>query len=293
MINVFIFGRTFHSDDQEVFKNLITDLERYNARIGVYTSYYDVLKPYCFFTDSPVLLDDYSSIRDFAHILISVGGDGTLLQSITLVRDSGIPVLGLNLGRLGFLSGISCENMCDAVRGLVEGNYTLEERKLLNVNTSGDIFGDLNFALNDLTVHKYESSGLIVLDVFVDDEFLNSYWADGVIISTPTGSTGYSLSCQGPIVTPDSSNFIITPVATHNLTVRPIVLPDTRQIVIKPRGRDHIFCASLDSRMVIVQGLEEFRVTKSSFTVQLVCLPGESFFNTIRTKLNWGLDNRN
>ncbi len=293
MINVAIFGRSFNSDDQKVFREFVGDLEKYNVRIGVYGQYYDVLSEYSFFSVRPLLLDNYSAIHDFAHIMISVGGDGTLLQSITLVRGSGIPVLGLNLGRLGFLSGISCENMCDAVKDLVQGNYVLEERTLLNVNTGGNIFGDMNFALNDLTVHKYESSGLIVLDVFVDEVFLNSYWADGLIISTPTGSTGYSLSCQGPIVTPDSSNFIITPVATHNLTVRPIVLPDTCQITVKPRGRDRKFFASLDSRMVFIQGAEEFKIRKEAFTVKLICLPGENFFNTIRTKLNWGLDNRN
>jgi NAD+ kinase len=164
---------------------------------------------------------------------------------------------------------------------------------LLSVNSTNHVFGDLNFGLNDLTIHKHNSHTLIVVDVFVDGSYLNSYWADGLIISTPTGSTGYSLSCNGPILTPDSANFVITPIATHNLTVRPIVLPDSSIISVKLRGRDENFTAALDSRVVHVKVEEVFTVKKESFKIKLIKMPDESFFNTMRGKLNWGLDNRN
>ncbi|MFO8086352.1 MAG: NAD kinase, partial [Bacteroidales bacterium] len=235
----------------------------------------------------------HMEIRDHANVLISIGGDGTLLNSITLVRDADIPILGLNFGRLGFLSSISRENIIAATEDLLTQRYDIEERTLIRASTKSNVFGDLNFALNDLTIHKHSSHTLIVVDVYVNNQLLNSYWADGLIVSTPTGSTGYSLSCNGPIITPDAENFVITPIATHNLTVRPIVLPDSSIITVKLRGREASYTAALDSRVAEVSVDEVFTVQKEAFTIKLIKMQEENFFNTLRSKLNWGLDNRN
>ncbi|MCF8218253.1 MAG: NAD kinase [Bacteroidales bacterium] len=293
-MNIAIYGEQFDTEHKDIFRQFIEKLEANNIRIYVYQKFYDQIKPYGFFSGEPVYqFMNYEEVYDHADILISAGGDGTLLNAITLVRDSGIPILGLNFGRLGFLSSISKENVIPAINHLLNNNFEIEERALLNVQCSNNIFGDLNFGLNDLTIHRHNSHALIVLDVYVNDQFLNSYWADGLIISTPTGSTGYSLSCGGPILTPESSNFIITPIATHNLTVRPIVLPDSSTITVKLNGRGKAYTAALDSRVHQVAVSDVFTIKKESFKMKLVKMPEENFFNTIRDKLNWGLDNRN
>lgn len=293
-MNIAIYGEQFDQEHKDIFQQFIYKLENNNIHVFVYQPFYEQMKPYLSFQNvEPQRFTTYEDIKSLADVLISAGGDGTLLNAITLVRDTGIPVLGLNFGRLGFLSSISRENVIPAIDYLLRDNYEIDERTLLNVNCSSDIFGALNFGLNDLTIHKHNAHSLIVIDVFVNDRFLNSYWADGLIISTPTGSTGYSLSCGGPILTPDSSNFIITPIATHNLTVRPIVLPDSSIITLKLRGRGQDYTAALDSRVHQVNVSDRFTVKKESFKIKLVKMPEETFFNTIRDKLNWGLDNRN
>ncbi|MFO8054045.1 MAG: NAD kinase [Bacteroidales bacterium] len=292
-MNIAIFGKRLDHSDQDIFRQFISTLENSDAEFSIYEPFYTGLQPYDFFSGTPALFSSYQDIRTNTDVMISVGGDGTLLDSITLIRDSSIPVLGLNLGRLGFLSSISQEDIISSVQNLVSNNYTTETRSLLNVTSTHNLFGELNFGLNDLTIHKHDTHNLITVDVFINTVFLNSYWADGLIIATPTGSTGYSLSCNGPIITPDSSTFIITPIATHNLTVRPIVLPDSSQVSIKVRGREENFTASLDSRTLLFDVSEVFQIRRASFDVKLVKMPEENFFNTLRNKLNWGLDMRN
>lgn len=237
----------------------------------------------------------YQSGRELSRVqlFISIGGDGTLLESITHIGKQEIPVLGINTGRLGFLATISRDETERALKSVFDGAYKLDTRALLKLETNKDIFGDLNFALNDFTVVKKDSSSMITIHTYVDGEFLNSYWADGLIISTPTGSTGYSLSCGGPLIFPESRNFVITPVSPHNLTVRPIVLSDSAEIIVQVEGRSRKYLVSLDSRMASVDASIELKVSKADFNVQLVQLEVNNYYKTLRQKLNWGLDVRN
>lgn len=237
----------------------------------------------------------YHSAGDLAKVQLffSIGGDGTLLESITHIGKAEIPVLGINTGRLGFLANISRDQTEQALQSVFDGEYTLDTRSLLKLQTNNDIFGALNFALNDFTVVKKDSSSMITIHTSVDGEFLNSYWADGLIIATPTGSTGYSLSCGGPLIYPQSENFVITPVSPHNLTVRPMVLPINSKIVVRVEGRSRKYLVSLDSRMASVDSSVELQISKADFNVQLVQLEVNNYFKTLRQKLNWGLDARN
>ena len=234
--------------------------------------------------------DDLKAKTDF---LFSVGGDGTMLKTLFLVRDSGIPILGFNTGRLGFLSAISRDEISEAIESLKENRYHIEKRALIRLEQPENLFGANNFGLNEITIHKKDSSSMITIQAFVNDVFLNSYWADGLIVSTPTGSTAYSMSCGGPIIAPDAKNFILTPVATHNLTVRPIVIPDSAVIKLKVEGRTNNFLVTLDSNNAVISNAIELVIKKENFGINLVQLNSKSFFSTIREKLMWGWDKRN
>lgn len=225
--------------------------------------------------------------------LISVGGDGTLLDAMTYIEKKEIPVLGINTGRLGFLATISKEETERALIKVLEGAYSLDKRVVLKLETNKPVFGKLNFALNDFSLVKKDSSSMITIHTYIDGEFLNSYWADGIIVATPTGSTGYSLSCGGPLIFPRSGNFVITPVSPHNLTVRPIVVSDSSEITFRVEGRSKKFLVSLDSRIASVDASIKLKVTKGDFKVNLIQLEGQHYFKTLRQKLNWGLDIRN
>lgn len=240
-------------------------------------------------------------LKSFSHkeilskvdFFISVGGDGTLLESVTYVGKSGVPILGINTGRMGFLATTHRNDVNQAIDDLLEGNFDIDERSLLRLYTDKDLFDNLPFALNDLTIMKKDSSSMITVHVHVDGELLNSYWADGIVVATPTGSTGYSLSCGGPLVYPKSDSFVITPVSPHNLTARPIVISDTAEITFSIEGRSQKFLLSLDSRYETVDAKVQLKVKKEKFKIKLVLLPGYHYFKTLRQKLNWGLDVRN
>jgi NAD+ kinase len=227
------------------------------------------------------------------QLFLSIGGDGTLLETISHIGRYEIPVLGINTGRLGFLATISRDETERALSLVLKGSFTLDKRALLRLESSHDIFGKLNFALNDFTIVKKDTSSMITIHTYIDGEFLNSYWADGIIVSTPTGSTGYSLSCGGPLIFPRSGNFVITPVSPHNLTVRPIVMSDTSDIAFKIEGRSKKFLVSLDSRIATIDSEVNLKIVKADFRVNLVQLEGQHYFKTLRQKLNWGLDIRN
>lgn len=224
---------------------------------------------------------------------LSIGGDGTLLESVTFVGKSGVPILGINTGRLGFLATISREGVRSAIDNLLEGNFQTDERTLLHLTSNPALFGDTPFALNDLTIMKKDSSSMITVHAFVDGELLNSYWADGIVVATPTGSTGYSLSCGGPLIYPHSESLVITPVSPHNLATRPIVISENSEISFQIEGRSKKFLVSLDSRYETVDANVKLSVKKEKFKVKLVLLPGYTYFKTLRQKLNWGLDIRN
>lgn len=232
-------------------------------------------------------------INEPVNFLLSIGGDGTLLDTITAVGDSKLPIVGLNTGRMGFLAYNAKNEINSMLDNLQNGDYKLQRRSLLQAKTKGNVFGNFNFALNELTIHKKDSSSMMTVNTYIDGECLNSYWSDGLIISTPTGSTAYSLSCGGPIVLPGSKNFIINPIAPHNLTARPVVIPDDVQIKLKVEGRDPEFLATLDSRTVTISNSTEIYVTKAPFYINLVQFENQSFLNTLRKKMHWGTDVRN
>ena len=226
-------------------------------------------------------------------LLVSVGGDGTLLDSVRKVGRSGIPILGVNTGRLGFLSSTPFEELKQVLDRLQNADYQVDKRTLVKVDTEADHFGDGNFALNEVSVHKSATSSMLVVNAYLDDFFLNTYWADGLIVSTPTGSTGYSLSTGGPIVAPGTSNIIVTPIAPHNLNVRPLVITDSRKITLKVEETDPEFMVSLDSQSKILSPKDEIVVSKADFEVGLIRFGPHDYFNTLRSKLMWGHDRRN
>jgi NAD+ kinase len=239
-----------------------------------------------------VTYDPGDSIKH-CQLFLSIGGDGTLLESVSHIGIYEIPILGINTGRLGFLATISPDEIENALAQVVDGNYRLDKRSVLRLESNRDIFGKQNFALNDFTIVKKDTSSMITIHTYIDGEFLNSYWADGIIVATPTGSTGYSLSCGGPLIFPRSGNFVITPVSPHTLTVRPIVVADSSKISFRIEGRSKKFLVSLDSNIATVDSTIELKVMKADFKVNLVQMEGQHYFKTLRQKLNWGLDFRN
>lgn len=226
-------------------------------------------------------------------VVLSVGGDGTLLDTVTYVGAQQIPILGINTGRLGFLATIPYDNINVALDALYKGHYTLDDRALIRVDSDQEIFDGINFGLNEFSVLKRDSSSMIVVHTYIDGEYLNSYWADGLVVATPTGSTGYSLSTGGPLVLPQTNNFVISPVCPHNLNVRPMIVSDKSVISFEIEGRSSSYLASLDSRSVPVNMSVQLAVRRENFVARLVKLHHVNFLSTLRNKLNWGLDKRN
>jgi NAD+ kinase len=288
-----LFGIEFYNNYLPYYKQIVERLEKENVRISVYKPLYESMKPHVKFNKKISVFNDYQDVRENVDVMFSIGGDGTILSSVTIVRDTLIPILGINLGNLGFLSSIGKDEIDTTITEVLHNNYILDKRTLIRLHTNERLFGDLNFALNEFAVHKKDNLSMIKVHVYVNDQFLNTYWADGLIVATPTGSTGYSLSCFGPIVAPGSKNFIITPISTHNLTVRPIVLPDDSIIKLKVSGRNKQFMGGLDSRYEVFNSASELTLSKCGFRVNLIQIASASFFNTIREKLNWGIDKRN
>ncbi|MAX69553.1 MAG: NAD kinase [Flavobacteriaceae bacterium] len=237
----------------------------------------------------------FETLDQSFNLLISVGGDGTILRAITFVRDLGIPIVGINTGRLGFLATIQTEEIEKAMSEIFKGNYNISERSLLSISTdpeNSDI-AKTNFALNELAISRKNTTSMITVETHLDGEYLTSYWADGLILSTPTGSTGYSLSCGGPVITPAAKNFALTPIAPHNLNARPLIIPDNTIVTFKVDGREDQFLMSLDSRIATLPNTTTVTVKKASFTIKMVVLLEESFLDTLRKKLLWGEDRRN
>jgi NAD+ kinase len=230
------------------------------------------------------------SMMDF---MISIGGDGTLLDAVCQVGDLEIPILGLNTGRLGFLATVATKDIAMAINQLANENFQIESRSLISLQSHKRLFHGLNFALNEFTIHKRDTSSMITVHTYIDGKYLNSYWADGLIVSTPTGSTGYSLSCGGPLISPEAKSFVITPVSPHNLNVRPIIISDDSEISLEIEGRAEKFLISLDSRSTSISSEIKLSVQKEKFEAKLVKLPHYHFFDTLRQKLNWGFDMRN
>ncbi len=294
-MQIALYSRQLKPEDIDFVQTVLTTLEALQIRYLLYEGLYKELTEHYTFTAEPALFSSYETLAGKADYLFSIGGDGTLLNTITLVKDSGIPVLGINSGRLGFLTDINKDEFtADLLHRLQNKDYLLDSRSILKLETNDpQLFADAPYALNEFTIHKLDSSAMITVHTYVDGHFLNSYWADGIIVSTPTGSTAYSLSCGGPIVYPNSQTFIITPVAPHNLNVRPIVIPDNKTISFKVEGRSDSFLCTLDSRNETITQQYHLSVSKEKFMIQLLRISGNDFFSTLRNKLMWGLDTRN
>ena len=288
-----LFGKSIREENYPYLLQLISKLEDKACELFIYKPFLQNLVDEMDFEGDLKTFADHHELSGNADMVFSIGGDGTLLDTVSLVRDSGIPVLGINLGRLGFLSSISRDEILPAVDKVLAGEYTIEKRTLLHMSSDKGLFGDFSYALNDLTVTRKDSTALIVIKVCVDGVFLNSYWADGLIVATPTGSTAYSLSSGGPIVAPGSENFVITPLAPHNLTIRPIVISDKSEVSLHVEGRDKQFLVSLDSKTDVIEAGDKLHIRRADFSFNLVKIENKDFYTTIRDKLKWGLDVRN
>jgi NAD+ kinase len=292
-MNIAIYGRPVNISQVAFAENVIDTLERSNCKLLIHEPYFHFLKRHVSKLKNYELFNSYIDLQQHIDFVFSIGGDGTLLDTVVLIKDSKIPIIGVNAGRLGFLSGISKESLQNAVESLKKGHYSIDARTLLKLESNHPLFENENIALNDFTLHKMESSSMITIHAYLNGEYLNSYWADGIIVSTPTGSTGYSLSCGGPIIVPQSESFVITPIAPHNLNVRPIVVSDKTIISLEVEGRSQHYMATLDSRSATIEPGFQLALRKEDYCINLVRLSSENFLNTLRGKLNWGLDKRN
>ncbi len=292
-MRIAIYSRGIENNQLEDIELLISVLLKHGAEPVFYQDFFNQ------FYSAVNLAGKYSTFNSSTDMdssidcLISLGGDGTMLDTVTLVRDTGIPVLGINYGRLGFLANIGRDEIDSAVEALVDRKYVLDKRTLLHLDANQSLFGDVPYALNEFTLHKSDTSPMIKIHTYLNGEFLNTFWADGLIVATPTGSTGYSLSCNGPVVFPDSASFVITPVSPHNLNIRPIIVPDNNVVSFEVEGRTDNFICSMDSRRELVSKEIQLAVKKEDFGINLIRLNENNFLQTLRNKLSWGLDKRN
>ncbi len=291
-MTIAIYSRSSNHDHSNYIEDIYRLLKDEGVDLIIFEPYYQFIKKTYQFNLSLETFSNSEELIAKASYVISLGGDGTLLETIDLVKKSGVPLLGVNTGRLGFLASVNTNDLKKSIQLLLKEKYTLDKRELIEISGCNNCFGEVNYALNEFTIHKKDSSAMINIDTYIDGVFLNSYFADGLIVATPTGSTAYSLSCGGPIMIPDSDNFIITPIAPHNLTVRPIVISNNKQISFKVSGRSDNFNISLDSRNAQVPTGSEITIKKADFRLNLIALEGQHFFTTLRNKMMWGIDKR-
>ncbi|MAW96396.1 MULTISPECIES: NAD kinase [unclassified Leeuwenhoekiella] len=294
-MKVGIYGQFYHKNSGKYVQQLLDLLDQKGVEVIIEEHFLklihdneDIDKTYSHFSTFEELDNSYD-------LFFSIGGDGTILQTITYVRDLNIPIVGINTGRLGFLATVNKEKLVSSVEEILKNNYSITERSLISIKSSSPnaTLEELNFALNEITVSRKNSTSMISVETSLNGEHLTNYWADGLIISTPTGSTGYSLSCGGPVIMPKTSSFIITPIAPHNLNARPIVVPDSTEIKLKVSGREADHLVSLDSRIATLPVETEMTLTKAPFNIKLVLLEEDTFLTTLRKKLLWGEDKRN
>ena len=294
-MKVAVFGRFYNETTTTSVERLFDYLLKKNADAYIETEFFNLIKK-----EAPNF-DDYKSFKTFDTLdksfdfLVSVGGDGTILRAIIFVKDMGIPIVGINTGRLGFLATIQVNQIENAIQNIIDGKYKISERSLLSIETSpeNEDIKSLNFALNEIAVSRKNTTSMITVETYLNGEYLTSYWSDGLIISTPTGSTGYSLSCGGPVITPDTKSFVLAPIAPHNLSARPLIIPDSTEIQLKVEGREESHLISLDSRIATLENGTIIKIKKANFTIKIIDLLNESFLDTLRKKLLWGEDKRN
>jgi NAD+ kinase len=292
-MQIAVFGRNFPSYARENIATMFSKFDMLNVDVWVFEPLYEFLKKKAGLRPRVAgVFTSHADLPEGLDFLFSLGGDGTFLETVNLVRDSGIPVLGVNIGRLGFLSYISQENMDESLESVFSGKYDIEERMLLKVEVPGIDLEGMDVALNEVRIYK-SSGSLITIHVKVNDEFLSAYWADGLLLSTPTGSTAYNLSVGGPIVVPESRSFVLSPIAPHNLTVRPLVLPDSAVMQLSVDTRDSQFQLAIDSRTIDLDVDSVVRVCKAAYALKMIRIENISFYSTLRNKLMWGADRRN
>jgi len=292
-MKIAIYGREFNDTVLPYVQEVFNALEQHKIEAIVFEKFHHFVTGKVLLPKTVSTFRDNATLINQADLLISLGGDGTLLDTLALIRDSGIPVIGINFGRLGFLVSVNKDDIGKAIAALLKKEFSLDKRSLLRIESENNLFNGENFALNDITIHRRDDSAMMMINAYMNDEFINSYWADGLIIATPTGSTAYSLSCGGPIIFPSSESFVITPVAPHNLNVRPLIVPDHVSLTFQVEARSAKFLVSCDSRTETVDGSVKITLKKSDFDVNLIRLNEESYLTTLRNKLLWGIDTRN
>jgi NAD+ kinase len=292
---VAIYAQSYSVSSEEEIKTLIEVLEKHKTVIFIEKDFYELLSEHDILKKKYPVFAHFNDLSDSFDALFSVGGDGTILRAVTYVRDLDIPILGINSGRLGFLATVQKKEIENAIDLLMKGNYSIQERTLLQIKTipETNAFSDLNFALNEITIARRNTTSMIGIKTYLNNEYLTNYWADGLIIATPTGSTGYSLSCNGPVILPNSTSLIITPIAPHNLNARPIIIQEDTSIQLEVSAREKDFLISLDSRITTVPQETQVFIEKAPFTIKTILLEEQSYLKTLREKLLWGEDIRN
>lgn len=291
-MRIAIYGRTVVPEQQDHLLKLLDAFAKAQAEVMVYKPIQDALQAAGHQRSFPVF-SDQADLDPGLDFFVTIGGDGTLLDAVSWVRDRGIPVLGINFGRLGFLTSVVPSRVKEAVDQLLRGNYTIEKRSMVRLESEPCLFSEVNFALNEFALHKKDIASMIKIKVYINGEQLNSYYADGLVVATPTGSTGYSISCGGPIILPESQTLVVTPVAPHNLNVRPVVVPDDAVLSFEIEGMGNQFLASLDSRMETIDSNIKLVIRRNPFDFLLVRLNDNTHLRTLRSKLLWGVDKRN
>lgn len=293
-MKIAVYGQYYKDNTEEIIEKLLNVFERFTPEIAFEANFYDVLNEQGLLDKKFNVFAGHEGLDSGFQLLICVGGDGTMLRAATLVRNKNIPIVGINAGRLGFLATVQQENIELLLPLIFENKFKVSPRTLLTVEYEGKPNGmELDFALNEITVSRKDTTSMITIETKLNGDYLNSYWADGLIISTPTGSTGYSLSCGGPVLMPDVNSLVITPIAPHNLNARPLVIPDDTEIELKVTAREYQHLVSLDSRIISVDVGTVLRIKKTPFKINLVEFPQEKFLDTLRKKLLWGEDKRN
>ena len=294
-MKVAIYGQYYQNSTEPIIRDIFVFFNENQVEMVIEEAFLKLLYEKQIVKKEYKTFQSHKELDSSFDIMISIGGDGTILRAATLVRDSGIPILGINAGRLGFLAMVQKEEIAEFLQLIIEKKYTISERNLISLTGTPEIpeISDINFAMNEISVSRKDTTSMITIETYLNDEFLNSYWADGLIISTPTGSTGYSLSCGGPILTPNVSSLVITPIAPHNLNARPLVIPDDTIIRLKITGREEHYLVSLDSRMASVKNESVLTIQKTPFKIKMVEIHEETFLKTLRNKLLWGEDKRN
>ncbi len=292
-MRVAIYGRKVNKQTAEYFIKLLQILEEFGWKPVIEEELNNQLIQKSGISEDYEVFRNHKDFHSGLDLVISMGGDGTFLKTVSYIRNSGVPIMGINTGRLGFLSNISKDAMYETLSQVKNKEYEFQLRSLLRVHTEEDLFGADNFALNELTLHKKDTSSMITVHASLDNKYLNTYWADGLIVATPTGSTAYSLSCGGPIITPGCQVHILNPIAPHNLNVRPMVVPDHLPISLEVEGRDRTYLLSLDGNSKSIRQGEQVVIRKAEFMINVVKFEDNNFLDTIRNKMLWGIDTRN